>query len=150
MSYDSSLPLKYQVIETTNTSVQTVSNSLVEINGSKIDYNFSEGNYIVYKFSFYMNCNGSYTASIFKLETSVDNSSWSHINGYSLMIGDDRIAENQKTNVNIFFVVPVTSISRYLRITGQSISGVTSFDLFQSSFEGTNRYVNSILEVFTI
>ena len=44
MSYDSSLPLKYQVIETTNTSVQTVSNSLIEINGSKIDYNFSEGN----------------------------------------------------------------------------------------------------------
>ena len=150
MSYDSSLPLKYQLTETTNSSVQTVSNSLVEINGSKIDYNFLEGNHIVYKFSFYMNCNGSYTASIFKLETSADDSSWSHINGYSLMIGDDRIAENQKTNVNIFFVVPVTSISRYLRITGQSISGVTSFDLFQSSFEGTNRYINSILEVFTI
>lgn len=150
MSYDSSLPLKYQVIETTNTSVQTVSNSLVEINGSKIDYNFLEGNHIVYKFSFYMDCNGSYTASIFKLETSADDSSWNHINGYSLMIGDDRIAENQKTNVNIFFVIPVTSASRYLRITGQSISGVTSFDLFQSSFEGTNRYINSVLEVFTI
>ena len=150
MSYDSSLPLKYQVIETTNTSVQTVSNSLVEINGSKIDYNFLEGNHIVYKFSFYMDCNGSYTASIFKLETSADDSSWNHINGYSLMIGDDRIAENQKTNVNIFFVIPVTSASRYLRITGQSISGVTSFDLFQSSFEGTNRYIDSILEVFTI
>ena len=150
MSYDSSLPLKYQLTETTNTSVQTVSNGLVEINGSKIDYNFLEGNHMIYKFSFYMDCNGSYTASIFKLETSADDSSWSHINGYSLMIGDDRIAENQKTNVNIFFVVPVTSISRYLRITGQSISGVTSFNLFQSSFEGTNRYINSILEVFTI
>jgi hypothetical protein len=135
MSYDSSLPLKYQVIETTNTSVQTVSNSLIEINGSKIDY---------------MNCTSNYTGSIFKLETSADDSSWSHINGYSLMIGDDRIAENQKTNVNIFFVVPVASTSRYLRITGQSISGVTTFDLFQSSFEGTNRYINSILEVFTI
>ena len=150
MSYDSSLPLKYQVIETTNTSVQTVSNSLIEINGSKIDYNFSEGNHVVYKFSFYMNCTSNYTGSIFKLETSADDSSWSHINGYSLMIGDDRIAENQKTNVNIFFVVPVASTSRYLRITGQSISGVTTFDLFQSSFEGTNRYINSILEVFTI
>lgn len=150
MSYDSSLPLKYQIIETTNTSVQTVSNSLVEINGSKIDYNFSEGNHIIYKFSFYMNCNGSYTASIFKLETSSDDSSWSHINGYSLMIGDDRTTENQKTNVNIFFVIPVSSISRYLRLTGQSINGVTSFDLFQSSFEGTNRYINSVLEVFTI
>ena len=66
------------------------------------------------------------------------------------MIGDDRIAENQKTNVNIFFVVPVASTSRYLRITGQSISGVTTFDLFQTSFEGTNRYINSILEVFTV
>ena len=97
-----------------------------------------------------MNCNGSYTASIFKLETSSDNSSWSHINGYSLMIGDDRIAENQKTNINIFFVIPISDILRYLRITGQSISGTTSFDLFQSSFEGTNRYINSVLEVFTI
>lgn len=150
MSYDPSLPLKYQIVETTNSSVQTVSNSSVEINGSKIDYNFSEGNHIVYKFSFYMDCNGTHTASIFKLETSADNSSWSHINGYSLMIGDDRAAENQKTNVNLFFVIPVSSISRYLRIVGFSINGVTSFDLFQSSFEGTNRYINSILEVFTI
>jgi hypothetical protein len=150
MSYDSSLPINYQIIETVNSSTQSVSNSSVELEGSKIDYNFSMGNFVVYKFSFYMNCDGTYTSSIFKLETSTDDSSWNHITGCSLLIGDDRAAENQKTNVNIFFVIPASSISRYLRIVGYSKSASTSFTLFQSSFEGTNRYINSILEVFTI
>tara|TARA_B100000212_G_C27344453_1_gene520680 strand:- start:3 stop:455 length:453 start_codon:yes stop_codon:yes gene_type:complete len=150
MSYDSSIPKNYKIIETENTSTQNISNSSTEIIGSKIDYNFSMGNFVVYKFSFYMDCDGSYTASIFKLQTSTDDSNWSHITGYSLLIGDDRTSENQKTNVNIFFVVPVSSISRYLRIVGYSKTAATSFTLFQSSFESTPRYINSILEVFTI
>lgn len=150
MSYDSSIPKNYKIIETVNSSTQNISNSYTEILGSKIDYNFLIGNFIIYKFGFYMNCDGTYTASIFKLETSSDNSTWSHITGYSLLIGDDRSSENQKTNVNIFFVVPVSSISRYLRIVGSSKTTSTSFTLFQSPFEGSNKYINSILEVFTI
>tara|TARA_Y100001970_G_scaffold109795_1_gene137120 strand:+ start:9048 stop:9500 length:453 start_codon:yes stop_codon:yes gene_type:complete len=150
MSYDSSLPLNHKIIETTNTSVQSVSNSSTEITGSKIDYNFSSGSFVIYKFSFYMDCDGSYTASVFKLETSTDDSTWNHITGYSFLIGDDRASENQKTIVNLFFVIPVASVSRYLRIVGYSKTAATSFTLFQSPFEGTDRYINSILEVFTI
>lgn len=150
MSYDSSLPIKHEIIETTNTSTQNISNSSVEVLGSKIDYNFSSGSFVIYKFSFYMDCDGTYTASIFELETSSDNSNWSHITGYSFIIGDDLAAENQKTNINLFFVVPVANVNRYLRLVGHSKTAATSFTLFQSEFEGTNRYINSILEVFTI
>lgn len=150
MSYDSSLPLCYKIIETSNSSIQNISNSSVEVNGSKIDYDFSEGSFVAYKFSCYMNCNGTQTASIFRLETSQNNSAWSHITGYSAMFGDDLSNENQKTHISIFFVIPVTSIQRYLRLVGYSKTAATDFDLFQSSFEGNNRYINSILEVYTI
>jgi len=150
MSYDSALPKKYELVETVNTAVQNVSDSFEEISGSKIDYNFLEGNFVIYKFSFYMNCNGTQTSSIFRLETSSDNSSWSYITGCACMYGDDRTNENQKTNINIFFVVPVGNISRYLRLSGKSNTSSTNFDLFQSEFEGSNIYINSILEVYTI